>query len=122
MRAKFLPLLTLIGLVVIGFYAWRVLPFYLSKPAAPAPAGGAKIPEPLPTDPVRGNAKASKTIIEFGDVECSYCGQIDPQITSLLAANPDARLVWKDCPLPSHPNAKAAAVAARCAGDLEKYW
>lgn len=109
-------------LIVIGAFAWRVLPFYFAKPPDLTTQNGGKIPEPLPTDPVRGNPRAAKTIIEFGDVECFYCGQIDPQITNLLSTNPDTRLVWKDCPLPSHPNARAAAEAARCAGDQDKYW
>ena len=32
------------------------------------------------------------------------------------------RLVYKDFPLPTHPNAQKAAEAARCAGDQGKYW
>jgi protein-disulfide isomerase len=32
------------------------------------------------------------------------------------------RLVWKDFPLPSHPYAVSAAVAARCAQDQDKFW
>lgn len=32
------------------------------------------------------------------------------------------RVVYKDFPIPSHPNAQKAAEAARCAGDQGKYW
>lgn len=32
------------------------------------------------------------------------------------------RFVYKDFPLPTHPNAQKAAEAARCAGDQGKYW
>jgi protein-disulfide isomerase len=32
------------------------------------------------------------------------------------------RLVYKDFPIPNHPNAQKAAEAARCAGDQGKYW
>ena len=32
------------------------------------------------------------------------------------------RLVFKDLPLPSHPAARAAHEAARCAGAAGKYW
>ena len=30
--------------------------------------------------------------------------------------------MYKDFPLPTHPNAQKAAEAARCAGDQGKYW
>ena len=33
-----------------------------------------------------------------------------------------ARLVFKDFPLPSHPRARLAHEAARCAGALGRYW
>jgi protein-disulfide isomerase len=32
------------------------------------------------------------------------------------------RIVYKDYPLPTHPNAQKAAEAAHCAGDQGKYW
>jgi protein-disulfide isomerase len=32
------------------------------------------------------------------------------------------RLVYKDFPIPTHPNAQKSAEAARCAGDQGKYW
>jgi Na+:H+ antiporter, NhaA family len=120
---KLLFLMALVATAVIGAYAYQVLPGYLAKPQAAAPAG-AQAPRVRTDDFVRGNAAAdtAKTIIEFGDIECPYCGQVDAQINTLLAAHPEARLVWKDCPLPNHPNAEAAAEAARCAGRQGKFW
>jgi protein-disulfide isomerase len=32
------------------------------------------------------------------------------------------RVVYRDFPLNFHPNAKPAAIAARCAGNQGKYW
>jgi protein-disulfide isomerase len=41
-----------------------------------------------------------------------------------LAENyPDAvRLVWRHFPLPGHPDARAAAEAAACAGEQDAFW
>lgn len=119
---KLLFLLTIAAIAVIGVYAARVLPGLRQNAPAPLPPAAPETARVLPTDQIRGPANAAKTIIEFGDVECPYCGTIDPQITGLLAQHPDARLVWKDCPLPNHPNARLAAEAAQCAGDQGKYW
>ena len=122
-QAKFLLLLFLVSVAIIGTYAYRVLPGYWPQktpPSVNAPANAK--PEVRIGDPIRGNPQAAKTIIEFGDMECPYCGQINPQLVSLIQNRPDVRLVWKDCPSSSHPNAYAAALAARCAGDQGQYW
>ena len=114
--------MAVIAMIVIGWYAALVLPSYFPG------NGDASLSEaqnPLrvdPTDPIRGLANASHTIIEFGDLECPTCGSLDPQIADLVKQNPDVRLVWKDCPSSSHLNAETAAEAALCAGDQGKYW
>ncbi len=121
-QTKLLTLLTIVALAVIGAYAWRVLPSFLRGPT-PAPAEVApQPPRVLPTDQVRGASGATKTVIEFGDLECPYCAAADRQLAGLVEQQPGVRLVWKDCPLPSHPNAQKAAEAALCAGDQGKYW
>lgn len=122
-QVKFLLLLFLASLAVIGTYAYRVLPSYWQS-NAPAASNAPVNAQPIVRagDPIRGKPQAAKTIIEFGDVECQYCGQINPQLASLIQNRPDVRLVWKDCPSSSHPNAYAAALAARCAGDQGQYW
>ena len=110
------------AVAIIAGYAFMVVPYYFPKSAG-APISNQPVPvRILPSDQIRGRADASKTIIEFGDLECPSCGAIDPQIANLINSNPDIRLVWKDCPLPSHPNAIAAAEADLCAGEQGKYW
>jgi protein-disulfide isomerase len=72
-------------------------------------------------DPARGAGQVE--IIEFSDFQCPYCQQAEPVIKDLLARyDGKVRLVWKDAPLPNHPNAVPAAIAARCAGDQGKFW
>jgi len=119
---KFLVALTIAAVIAIGWYAIRVLPSYFPKNADTSLS---EAQDPLrvdPTDPIRGLPNAAKTIIEFGDLECPTCGALDPQLNDLVKQEPDVRLVWKDCPSSSHPNAETAAEAALCAGDQGKYW
>ncbi len=111
--------MTVIAVIVIGAYAIKVLPSSFSK----------SVNEPQPNivradadDEIRGSGNAPHTIIEFGDLECPTCATLDPQLAALVKQSPAVRLVWKDCPSSSHPNAEAAAEAAHCAGDQGKYW
>lgn len=74
-------------------------------------------------DPVRGNAAAPVTIIEFSDFQCPFCARVNPTLAQVRAAYGDkVKIVFKDYPLPNHPNAPKAAEAARCAGEQKKYW
>ena len=118
---KFLLILTVIAAIAIGWYAIRVLPAALPRPA-PTLSETANLVQADPSDEMRGNRDAAKTIIEFGDLECPVCGELDPQLAALVKQTPDVRLVWKDCPSSQHPNAETAAEAALCAGDQGKYW
>lgn len=119
---KLLLVLTIIAVIVLGVYAYRVLPSYFRHTTVAEFSNTATTPTVLPSDQKRGATNSTKTIIEFGDMECPYCGLIDPKIQNLLLNHPDVRFVWKDCPLPNHPNAQFAAEAAQCAGDQGKYW
>lgn len=83
-------------------------------------------PQPLPTDPQRGAAKPTITLVEFGDFECQSCAAMDPIIDQLVKDYPNDILhVWKDFPIPTqHPHAEIAAQAARCAQKQndEAFW
>jgi protein-disulfide isomerase len=71
----------------------------------------------------RGPAAAPVTIVEWSDYECPYCKQAQEVLQRLRAEFPDTvRLVFKDFPLRSHPQALPAALAARCAGAQGRYW
>ncbi len=73
--------------------------------------------------PSRGSAKAPVTIVEFSDYECPFCGRAEAVVSQVLADYRDkVRLVYRDYPLPMHPDAPKAAEAAHCAGDQGKYW
>jgi protein-disulfide isomerase len=68
---------------------------------------------PVGKSPVRGSTNALVTIIEFADFQCPYCAKVDPTLKQVMAAyQGDVRFVWKNEPLPFHPNAEPAAELA----------
>ncbi len=74
-------------------------------------------------DPIRGDANAPITIIEFADYECPYCERALPALTRILDEyKGQVRLVFRDFPLSFHQRAVPASVAANCAGEQDKYW
>jgi protein-disulfide isomerase len=108
--------------------------------APPSPPGGSAEGSPpiaaagdepvhrVPVDdtPTRGPADALVTIVEFGDVECPFCRQLDPVLKRLEREyRGRVRLAWKHRAHPSHPHAAAAAMVAEAArrerGD-EAFW
>src|SRR5262249_53555192 len=48
--------------------------------------------------------------------------EIYPQIVEHYVKTGKLRYYFRDLPLPIHPNALPAAIAARCAGDQGKFW
>ncbi len=73
--------------------------------------------------PSKGSDKAPVTIVEFSDFECPYCVKAEETVKQVMKEyEGKVRLVYRDFPLPFHPNAQKAAEAAHCAGDQGKYW
>jgi protein-disulfide isomerase len=81
----------------------------------------------VPVDPerdhVRGPHDAPVTLVEYGDLECPYCGQAEQVIRELLADYGDLRYVWRHLPLTDvHPHAQLAAEATEAAAAQGKFW
>ncbi len=75
---------------------------------------------------VLGDAKARVAIIEFSDYQCPFCLRhfraTMPKLIKEFIDTGKVKYVLRDFPLSAiHPEAFAAAVAARCAGDQGKY-
>jgi len=77
--------------------------------------------------PMLGRADAPVTLVEFSDYQCPFCQRFFA--TTLSALKKDyvdtgkVRYVFRDFPLDQlHPQARKAAEAAHCAGELGKYW
>jgi Na+/H+ antiporter NhaA len=75
-------------------------------------------------DHLRGNPDASVTLLEYGDFECSYCGQAEPIIRELMEGEgDDLTYVWRHLPLSDvHPNAQMAAEASEAAAEQGSFW
>jgi protein-disulfide isomerase len=101
-----------------------------SGSAAPQQPAVAPTPATLVMDNVaatQGDANAPVTIIEFTDYQCPYCQrhatETMPTLLAELVESGRAQYVIKDFPLENiHPQARAAANAARCAGEQDAYW
>jgi protein-disulfide isomerase len=66
---------------------------------------------------------AKVTIVEFGDYQCPACGAVYPTLKQVLNDyKGKINFVFRNYPLPQHPNALIAAEAAEAAGDQGKYW
>jgi Na+/H+ antiporter NhaA len=75
-------------------------------------------------DHIRGPDDAPVTLVEYGDFECTYCGQAEHVIRELLSSlGSDVSYVWRHLPLNDvHPTAQLAAEAAEAAAAQGKFW
>ncbi len=75
---------------------------------------------------VLGDANAPVTIVEFSDYQCPFCRRAfedaEKKVIENYVNTGKVRIYFKDFPLSFHPDAPAAANAARCAGEQGKYW
>ena len=74
--------------------------------------------------PSRGPGDATVTIVEFGDFQCPFCGNLHPIMERVRGIYPDTvRIVFRNFPLRSvHPQAQQSAEAAMCANDQGRFW
>jgi Na+/H+ antiporter NhaA len=75
-------------------------------------------------DHIRGPDDAPVTLLEYGDFECTYCGQAEGVIRELLGSHgADVRYVWRHLPLNDvHPTAQLAAEASEAAASQGRFW
>ena len=84
-----------------------------------------------PVDPERDHLRGAAvgrdgeavvTLVEYGDLQCPFCGQAEPVVRELMA-DLDLRYVWRHLPLTDvHPQAQLAAEASEAAHAQGRFW
>ncbi len=142
-RRAVTALVTVLVLAGVALFSWRVYHFaalmrsgeitdadlsFLQKmtPGQPVAAPAAEELADVITndDPSLGNKDAPVTIVEFADFGCPYSREESFVIRSIAAQFPDTvRIVYRDFPIEElHPGAEAAAEAAECAAEQNRFW
>ena len=94
----------------------------------PKPRPGQPSPETNYAVPTDGRAQFGKddalvTIVEFSDFQCPFCNRVNPTIKKIKETYPDdVRIVFRQLPLPMHPQAPNAARASIAANNQGKFW
>jgi protein-disulfide isomerase len=101
----------------------EVAPARVAPAGAPAPAPAQQsVVYRVPVDglPAIGDANALVTVVAFTDYQCPYCQRAEGTISQLQARYPGVlRVVVAERPLPMHPRARPAALAALAAAEQD---
>jgi protein-disulfide isomerase len=78
----------------------------------------------LKAAPLRGEASAPITLVEFSDFQCPHCKHLQPVLEQLLDEyRGKVKLYFKNYPITrAHPDAHGSAAAALAAGKQGKFW
>ncbi|MFN3890492.1 MAG: DsbA family protein [Beijerinckiaceae bacterium] len=73
---------------------------------------------------VIGNPKGSISLVEFYDYNCGFCKRALSDLSALIKANPDLRVILKEFPVLSQGSVEAAQVAAAVKMQLpaDRFW
>jgi protein-disulfide isomerase len=76
--------------------------------------------------PSLGSEAAAVVVVEFMDYECPYCRRFAKgtfaELRKRYVDTGQVRWVSRNLPLPAHPRARPAAIAARCADAQGRFW
>lgn len=87
----------------------------------PPPPEKRDLGEPPAGAPWKGNEKAKVVMQIISDYQCPFCSKVEPTLAAIEKEYGDrVKFVWRDLPLPMHPDAPLAAQAAREAHKQKK--
>lgn len=75
-----------------------------------------------PDSIVIGNPQGDVTLVEMFDYNCSFCRGALPDLATLLAEDPNLRVVLKEFPILSQQSVEAARVAVLVGQSHKDYW
>ena len=72
---------------------------------------------------IKGNPESTVTLVEYSDFQCPACASFQPVLKEILATYGDKiQFEYKHYPLPIHPYAQQAGIAAEAAGQQGKFF
>jgi len=87
-------------------------------------AHGVRLSTPVgPIDHTDGPADAPLVLLEYGDYQCSTCGEAQPIVAEVRERlGSRLRFVFRHFPLDQHEHAREAAAAAEGAAEQGRFW
>lgn len=118
--------LGIIGIIVVGALLVAAALIYPSLRPVGEVAAAKSHERPMVNDNAMGDPNAPIKIEEFSDYQCPYCARFfeetESQIAATYVATGKVYFVYRSFGNFIGPESKAAAEAAYCAGDQNKYW
>lgn len=118
--------LGMIGIIVAGALLVTAALIYPNLKPVGEVTTAASTERPMVNDNAMGNPDAPIKIEEFSDYQCPYCARFyeetEWQIADSYVADGTVYFVYRSFGDFIGPESKAAAEAAYCAGDQDKYW
>ncbi len=130
-RQRLVTLIVIAGIVLVVF-AGVILAQNRQQSATTTPTVSTEVvvppprEHPNPEDNALGDPDAPVTIIEYSDFQCPYClrfaQQIEPDLIANEVATGRVRFIYRSMGDFIGPESLAAAEAAYCAGEQNRFW
>lgn len=117
---RFVPLASLTAALLLGAVVWTFLRSLVTPQVEARPPSHAETPPSTPAGPHwrYGHPEARFTVVEYADLECSFCRTYFPVLKRWIDEHPEVSWQWHHLPLTMHePAASAEARLVECIGE-----